>query len=76
MKVVHLAFSPFDENVLATAGKDHLAICTLDGKTLGKKMGKGKGGTVDSQCAAAWSASEATKDVIFTGSSTGEIVQW
>jgi hypothetical protein len=37
-------------------------------------MAKGKGGTVDSQCAAAWSASEATKDVIFSGSSSGEVV--
>merc|ERR1712195_91218 len=24
MKVVHLAFSPFEENILATAGKDHM----------------------------------------------------
>ena len=48
MKVVHLAFSLFDESVFATAGKDHLAICTLNGKTIEKKMGKGKGGTVDS----------------------------
>ena len=80
MKVVHLAFSGFDENVLATAGKDHLAICTLSGEgkscKLDKKMGKGKGGTVESQCAAAWSASEATKDTIFSGSSSGEVVQW
>jgi len=76
MKVVHLAFNAFDENILATAGKDHMAICTLDGKTLNKKMGKGKGGTVDSQCAAAWSSTEATKDTIFTGSSSGEVVQW
>ena len=80
MKVVHLAFSGFEENVFATAGKDHLAICTLtgDGKAakLDKKMGKGKGGTVESQCAAAWSASEATKDTIFSGSSSGEVVQW
>jgi hypothetical protein len=37
-------------------------------------MAKGKGGTVDSQCAAAWSATEATKDVIFSGSSSGEVV--
>ena len=37
-------------------------------------MAKGKGGTVDSQCAAAWSATEGTKDVIFSGSSSGEVV--
>lgn len=48
MKVVHLAFSFFDDNVLATAGKDHLAICTLDGKKLNKKMGSAKGGKIES----------------------------
>ena len=28
MKIVHLAYSPHDDSVFATAGKDHLCICT------------------------------------------------
>jgi hypothetical protein len=39
-KIVHLAMNNFDDNLFATAGKDHVAFCTWDGKTLTKKMGK------------------------------------
>jgi len=31
MKIVHLAWSPNVEELFATAGKDHVAICTFDG---------------------------------------------
>lgn len=76
MKVVHLAFNQYTEESLATAGKEHVAFCVLDGKTLTKTMGKSKGGTVDSMCGIAWSASPDTKDVCFSGSNTGQVVQW
>jgi len=39
-------------------------------------MGKGKDGTVDSMCGIAWSANPDTKDVCFSGSNGGQVVQW
>lgn len=72
MKVVHLAFSKTDDAVFATAGKDHMALCSIDGDKCSKKMGKGKGGKVESQAAIAWSSDK----TCFTGSSAGQIVQW
>jgi hypothetical protein len=55
MKVVHLAWSPTNEQLFGTAGKDHVAICTLGAdKTVKMTKGKSKGGKIQSQCCAAW----------------------
>jgi hypothetical protein len=54
MKIVHLAWSPHSEELFATAGKDHIAICTVKSNTVDKKVGKSKGGKIESQCSAAW----------------------
>jgi len=34
MKVVHLDYSPLDDNLFATAGKDHLMICNVNGASI------------------------------------------
>lgn len=44
MKVVHLAWSPITENAFATAGKDHVMVCTLEKDKI--KATKGKGATI------------------------------
>ena len=77
MKIVHLAWSPNTEEAFATAGKDHLAICSLkDESTVTKTMGKAKGGKIESQCSAAWINDPAHKDSILTGASDGKVYHW
>jgi WD40 repeat protein len=78
MKIVHLAFSPHDDNVFATAGKDHVAICTFDGKDKIKNVkGKpGKGGKIESQCSASFANDPKHKGVLFTGGSDGKVYVW
>lgn len=49
MKVVHLDYSPLDDNLFATAGKDHMMLCTMSGKTIKGAKAKSKGGNVTSQ---------------------------
>jgi hypothetical protein len=34
MKVVHLEYSPLDDNLFATAGKDHVMMCHVNGATI------------------------------------------
>lgn len=46
MKVVHLEYSPLDDNLFATAGKDHLMICDVSGGNVKGKKGKIKGSKV------------------------------
>lgn len=70
MKVVHLAWSPTSENTFATAGKDHMVLCTYEGgKKITMKKGKaGKGGKLESQCSVAFSNDPARKNDVLTGS--------
>ncbi len=45
MKVVHLEWSPNIEEMFATAGHKHVAVCTLKGNAVDMKRGKAaKGG--------------------------------
>ena len=74
MKIVHLSWSPNDENLFATAGKDHLCICTVNDKIVEKKMGTG-GDTV-SHCAAAWVNNPNLSTTILTAGADGKIHQW
>lgn len=77
MKIVHLAWSPNVEELFATAGKDHVAMCTLSGNTITVKKGKaGKGGSIESQCSAAWVNNPAHKNALLTGGSDGKIYHW
>jgi hypothetical protein len=46
MKVVHLEYSPLDDNLFATAGKDHLMICHVSGANCKGAKGKLKGNKV------------------------------
>jgi len=48
MKVVHLAWNPFSEDLFATAGKDHVILCTVSGKQIKKQKGKSKSGKIAS----------------------------
>ena len=34
MKVVHIEYSPLDDNLFATAGKDHLMVCNVSGANI------------------------------------------
>jgi hypothetical protein len=45
-KIVHLGWSPVNDDVFATCGKDHIAFCTVKGKSCTSKMGSAKGGKV------------------------------
>lgn len=74
MKVVHLEYSPLDDNMFATAGKDHIMFCTVNGATIKNQKGKTKGGKVESQCAVAFSSTK--KGVCYSGGSDGKIYQW
>jgi hypothetical protein len=76
MKIVHLAWSPSNEMLFATAGKDHIAICTLNGKTVTMKKGKSKGGKIESQCSAAWFNNAKFKNDCLTGGSDGKVYHW
>ena len=77
MKVVHLAWSPNDLNVFATAGKDHVMIVTMgdDKKCKGVK-GKAKGGKIESQCSAAFLNDPKYSKHIITGGSDGKVYHW
>lgn len=49
MKVVHLAWSPVNEELFGTAGKDHVTMCTLGAdKKVKMVKGKAKGGKIES----------------------------
>ena len=76
MKIVHLAWNPNVEEQFATAGKDHVAICTVGGGQIKKVMGKSKGGKIVSQCSAAWPNNGQFKNHILTGGSDGKIYHW
>lgn len=76
MKIVHLAWSPINEQLFATAGKDHVAICTLDGKKVTMKKGKSKGGKIESQSSAAWIDDPKFKADVITGGSDGKVYHW
>jgi len=67
MKIVHLAWSPVVENMFATSGKDHVAICTVEKDKITKKMGSSKGGKMQSHCSVAWANDDANKNVFFSG---------
>lgn len=71
MKIVHLAWSPHTEELFATAGKDHVALCTVKGSSIEKKVGKSKGGKITSQCSAAWINNAQYKNVLLSGGSDG-----
>ena len=74
MKVVHLEYSPLDDNLFATAGKDHVLICHVSGANIKGQKGKSKSGKVVSQSAVAFSKSK--KEICYTGGSDGKIYQW
>ena len=49
MKVVHLAWSPCNEMLFGTAGKDHVTMCTMGAdKKIKMVKGKAKGGKIES----------------------------
>lgn len=77
MKIVHLAWSPHDENSFATAGKDHVIFCNLKGDKIDKTKGKaGKDGKIESQCSAAWVMDPKYKGSLLTGGSDGCVYIW
>lgn len=76
MKVVHLAFSPQNEMLFATAGKDHMALCTYDGAKAIKMTKGSSSGNIQSQCSISFSTNPNFKDTCFTGGSDGLIYQW
>lgn len=74
MKVVHMEYSPLDDNLFATAGKDHIMFCTVSGNTVKGQKGKSKGGKVESQSSVAFSQTK--KNICFSGGSDGNVYQW
>jgi len=48
MKVVHLAWNPHSPELFATAGKDHVLLCTVNGNQIKKQKGKSKTGKIES----------------------------
>jgi len=76
MKVVHLAWSPIKEDVFATAGKDHVMICSLLKDKVDKKKGKTKGGKIESQCSVAWIDDSKFAQDCLTGGSDGQVYHW
>lgn len=49
MRIGHLAFHPITEELFATAGKDHMCLCTYDGKSkIDLKKGKAGKGKIES----------------------------
>ena len=74
MKVVHLEYSPLDDNMFATAGAQHMMLCTVNGATIKAAKGKSKGGQVQSQSAVAFSCTK--KGVAYSGGADGKVYQW
>jgi len=77
MKVVHLAWSPVNEDLFGTAGKDHVTMCTLGAdKKIKMTKGKAKGGKIESQASAAWLNDKAFANHMITGGSDGKVYHW
>jgi WD40 repeat protein len=77
MKVVHLAWSPVNEQLFGTAGKDHIAMCTLNSDmTVKMTKGKAKGGKIESQCCAAWLNDAKYPNDCITGATDGKLYHW
>jgi WD40 repeat protein len=77
MKVAHLAWSPTNENLFGTAGKDHVTMCTLGADNKVKMVkGKAKGGNIESQCAVAWVNDKSKPNDVITGGSDGKVYHW
>lgn len=74
MRIVHLDYSPLDDNLFATAGKDHVMLCTMSGNTIKGVKGKSKGNKIASQGSVAFSRTK--KTICWTGGSDGNIYQW
>lgn len=53
MKVSHITWHPNAEEIFASVGKDHLMVCTFDGKSSIKSI-KGKSKDTISYTTAAW----------------------
>ena len=69
MKVVHLAWCPTDDNLLATAGNKHLAVYTVEKD----KLGGPKKDTVTSMCSVAWANDEKYKGQLVCGGADGKL---
>ena len=77
MKVVHLAFSPHDDMTFASAGANHMCLCTYDGaKAIKMQKGKAGDGKIESQCSISFSNNAQYKTTCFTGGSDGFVYQW
>lgn len=74
MKVVHLDYSPLDDNLFATSGSKHVLFCTMSGNTIKGVKGKSKGGDMPSMCSVAFSTTK--KNIAWTGGSDGKVYQW
>ena len=77
MKIVHLAWSPVNEELFGTAGKDHVTMCTLGAdKKIKVVKGKAKGGKIESQASAAWLNNKDFANHMITGGSDGKVYHW
>ena len=75
MKVSHLIWHPNLETQFASVGKDHLMVCTFDGKSTVKSV-KGKSKETISHTSAAWFYNNQYKDLILTAGADGNIYVW
>jgi hypothetical protein len=75
MKVSHLIWHPNVLEVFASVGKDHLMVCTFDGKSSVKAV-KGKSKDTISHTAAAWLNDIKYKDLILTAGADGNVYVW
>jgi WD40 repeat protein len=75
MKVSHLSWHPNVEEIFASVGKDHLMICTFDGKNSVKAV-KGKPKDTISYTTAAWLNDVKYKDLILTAGADGNLYVW
>jgi WD40 repeat protein len=77
MRIAHLAFSPINDMLFGTAGKDHITMNTI-GPDMRVKMvkGKSKGGNIESQCAVAWFNDKKYVNDVISGGSDGKLYHW
>jgi len=75
-KVMHLAWSPHDENVFACGGDKHMNVCTLDGDKITMKKGSGGGGVVPSSYAVSWVNDPARSSSIISAGADGKVHHW